>query len=100
MCLIYADDIEILSNSYRVMQGLLEAVNHHAAAVGMRINTSKTKVISAHMGNHDQGRPGTALRTASLRPRTAEKGQGENLSWSRTGPSSLECLRPRLGQRN
>ncbi len=31
------------------------------------------------MGNHDQGGPGTALRTASLRPRTAEKELGESL---------------------
>ncbi len=30
------------------------------------------------MGNHDQGRPGTALRTTSLRPRTMEKGLGES----------------------
>ncbi len=29
------------------MQGLLDAVNRHAAAVGMRINASKTKVMSA-----------------------------------------------------
>ncbi len=29
------------------------------------------------MGNHDQGQPGTDLRTASLRPRTMEKGLGE-----------------------
>ncbi len=29
------------------------------------------------MGNHDQGQPGTDLRTASLRPRTKEKGLGE-----------------------
>ncbi len=29
------------------MQGLLEAANRHAAAVGMRINASKTKVMSA-----------------------------------------------------
>ncbi len=29
------------------MQGLLEAVNRHAAAVGMRMNPSKTKVMSA-----------------------------------------------------
>ncbi len=29
------------------MQGLLEAVNRHGAAVGMRINASKTKVMSA-----------------------------------------------------
>ncbi len=29
------------------MQGLLEAVNCHAAAVGMRINASKTNVLSA-----------------------------------------------------
>ncbi len=43
----YADDIVILSSSYREMQGLLEAVNRPAAAVGMRINASKTKVMSA-----------------------------------------------------
>ncbi len=45
--LVYADDIVILSSSYSEMQGLLEAVNRHAAAVGMRINASKTKVMSA-----------------------------------------------------
>ncbi len=45
--LAYADDIVILSSSYIKMHGLLEAVNRHAAAVGMRINASKTKVMSA-----------------------------------------------------
>ncbi len=29
------------------MQGLLDAVNRHAAAVGMRINASKAKMMSA-----------------------------------------------------
>ncbi len=29
------------------MQGLLDAVNRHAAALGIRINASKTKVMSA-----------------------------------------------------
>ncbi len=29
------------------------------------------------MGNHDQGRPGTALRTESFRPRMVEKGLSE-----------------------
>ncbi len=29
------------------MQGLLEAVHRHAAAVGTRFNASKTKVMSA-----------------------------------------------------
>ncbi len=38
--LAFTDDIVLLSNSYREMQGLLEAV-------GMRINTSKTKVMPA-----------------------------------------------------
>ncbi len=38
-----SDDIVILSSSYSEMQGLLEAVNRQAAAVGMRINASKTK---------------------------------------------------------
>ncbi len=45
--LAYADDIVILSSSYSEMQGLFEAVNRHAAAVGMRINASKAKVMSA-----------------------------------------------------
>ncbi len=45
--LAYADDIVILSCSYSEMQGLLEDVNRHAATVGMRINASKTKVMSA-----------------------------------------------------
>ncbi len=36
--LAYANDIVILSSSYSEMQGLLDAVNRHAAAVGMRIN--------------------------------------------------------------
>ncbi len=37
----------ILSRSYREIQGLLEAVNRHAAAVGMRMSALKTKVMSA-----------------------------------------------------
>ncbi len=45
--LAYADDIVILSSSYSEMQDLLDAVNRHDAAVGMRINASKTKVMSA-----------------------------------------------------
>ncbi len=43
----YADGIVTLSSSYSEMQVLLEAVNRHAAAVRMRINASKTKVMSA-----------------------------------------------------
>ncbi len=35
--LVYADDIVILSSSYREMQGLIEDVNRHAAAVDMLI---------------------------------------------------------------
>ncbi len=34
---------------------------------------------SEDVGNHDQGRPGTAFQTESLRPRTVEKGLGESL---------------------
>ncbi len=38
--LAYTEDIVIISSSYIEMQGLLEAVNRHATAVGMRINAS------------------------------------------------------------
>ncbi len=52
--LAYADDIVMLSSSYE-MQGLLETVNRHATAVGMRINASKTNVMSAFIpGEHRQ----------------------------------------------
>ncbi len=36
----------LLSTSFIEMQGLLEAVNHHAAVVCIRTNASKTEVIS------------------------------------------------------
>ncbi len=39
------------SRSCTGMQGLLEAVNHHAAGICMRINDSKTKVMSAFIPN-------------------------------------------------
>ncbi len=45
--LAYVDDIVLLSSNYSEMQGLLEAVNRHSVAVGMRITASKTKVMSA-----------------------------------------------------
>ncbi len=41
--LAFADDSVILSSSYSEMQSLLEAVYRHATALGMHINTSKTK---------------------------------------------------------
>ncbi len=44
--LVYATGIVFLSSNYREMQDLLETVNHVAAA-GMRLNASKTKVMSA-----------------------------------------------------
>ncbi len=45
--LAYANDIVMLSSSYSERQGLLEAINLYPAAVGVRINASKTKVMSA-----------------------------------------------------
>ncbi len=69
------------------MQGLLEAVNRHAAAVGMHINASKTKVVSARIpgeqrkavllygeplgsvsvANGEQGLPGSGALNFALR---------------------------------
>ncbi len=37
----------ILSSNYREKLGMPEAINRHVTAVGMRINGSKTKVMSA-----------------------------------------------------
>ncbi len=43
--------VVLLSNSFREMHDLRETVNHHAAAVGMLIKASKTKVVSALMSD-------------------------------------------------
>ncbi len=40
-----ADDIVVLSSSYSEMRSLLEAVNPHATAVGMRMDASKIKTL-------------------------------------------------------
>ncbi len=45
----YANNIVLQSNSYRAIEGLLEAVEHYAAA-GMCIKATKTKVMSAFIG--------------------------------------------------
>ncbi len=44
---VYVDDIVILSGGYWEMEGLLKAVNRRAAAVGIRISFSKTKLMPA-----------------------------------------------------
>ncbi len=38
-----------LNNKFRELQDLLEAINQQNVAVGMPINTSKTKMISAYI---------------------------------------------------
>ncbi len=62
--LAYANDVVLLSYSYMGMQGLLEAVNRHAAAVGMRIEALKTKMTSAL--NPGEQRPAVLLDGAPL----------------------------------
>ncbi len=74
--LTYADDIVILSSSsYSEMQGLLAAVNRHTAAVGMRTNASKTKVMSALI-------PGEQRQAVLLTPRPSYF--KDSLNWSNT----------------
>ncbi len=41
----YADDIVLLSSNNRKVQDLFEAVNHHAAAVGMHTNVVTSALI-------------------------------------------------------
>ncbi len=42
----YTQDVMFLSSNYMKMQNLPEAINHHAAAVGVCNKASKTQVIS------------------------------------------------------
>ncbi len=43
----YAHDVMFLSSNYIKLQNQPEAISHHAAAVGVCNNASKTQVISA-----------------------------------------------------
>lgn len=43
----YADDIAVLGESYKDIQMVLNRIQEKAAAIGMRINASKTKILSA-----------------------------------------------------
>ncbi len=69
----YADDIVMLSSSYSEMQGLLEAVNRHAAAVSMRINASKAKMMSALIPSEQRQ---AVLLDGELDPMFVVNGQG------------------------
>ncbi len=47
--LAYADGIALLGDSFEAVQDALEGVERYAAAVGLRINATKTKVLSAQV---------------------------------------------------
>ncbi len=56
--LVSADYTVILSSSYREVQGMLGAVNHHSTIADMHINASKTKAMLAFIpGEQDQAIP-------------------------------------------
>ncbi len=55
MDLAYADDIAILGDSYEAVQEVLNGVHRFAYAVGLRINATKTKVLSAQMSPSSRG---------------------------------------------
>ncbi len=52
--LAYADDIVLLGDSFEAVQDALEGVERYAAAVGQRINATKTKVLSAQVATLQQ----------------------------------------------
>ncbi len=63
-----AADIGILSSSYSEMQGLFEALNCHAATVGMRINALKTQAMSALIPSEPlEGRGQIQMRRLDVR---------------------------------
>ena len=45
--LAYADDVVLLADSNEEMQRMVNAEEKRAKAVGLHINTSKTKILSA-----------------------------------------------------
>ncbi len=57
------------------MHDLREAVNRHTASNVAQANLRPAEDV----GNYDQGRPGTPLRTASPLPRMMEQGLGESI---------------------
>ncbi len=73
-------NVEVNEHILMVKAFSMQSADHgptsaHTAAHGAQTNWRPVEDV----GNHGQGRPGTDLRTASLRPRTMEKGLGESL---------------------
>ncbi len=93
----YAVGIVLLSNSYREMQSLLETVNHRAAAVDVRINASKTKVMTVLIPGeqhqivlHDC-EPSEDI--GKLKNRQVTEGTGSRINLARSAFSQLQsCL--------
>ncbi len=50
----YADDTALLGDSFEAVQETLEGIERYAAAVGLRIDAAKTKVLSAQVANSQQ----------------------------------------------
>ncbi len=52
--LAYADDIALLGDNFEAVQDALEGVERYAAAVGLRSNAAKTKVLPAQVATSQQ----------------------------------------------
>ncbi len=63
-----------------------------------RTQCSRTGGQLKTASNYGKNTPAAPFRTTSRRLRTMEKKLGASLHQTRTGPSSLGCLRPRRGQ--
>ncbi len=52
--LAYAGDIALLGDSFEAVRGALEGIERYTAAVGLRVNAAKTKVLSAQIAASQQ----------------------------------------------
>ncbi len=91
--LAYAENILILSSSYSEKQGLFEAVNRHAAAVSMRINASKTKVMSALISGEQRQAVLPQLDVRRKRPgHRGDQKQDSSCSFRILSPATLSLV--------
>ncbi len=72
-------NVEVLGHMLMVKAFTLQSVGQGPTSAHTASHVAQTnRRPGEDVDNHGQGRPGTDLRTASLRPRAMEKGRSES----------------------
>ncbi len=73
-----AIQFSLRDRALKIVQSSSQRLRRYSTHIASHVAQNNCR-LTEDVGHHDQGTPGTPLRTASLRPHTMEKGLGESL---------------------